>query len=88
MTKRQISERVAKKIGIPISHTENIFNSILHEIKEAVNEGESVNIRGIGIFKIIIKPPRRGFNIHTNELTEIPEKKVVKFNPSKQFLKK
>lgn len=88
MTKRQISERVAKKIGMPISHTEAVFNGILSELKEAVNEGESVNIRGIGIFKIIVKPPRRGFNIHTNQTTEIPEKKVVKFNPSKQFLKK
>ena len=52
---------------------------IFHEITEALYRGESIEIRGFGIFKTTVRKARIGRNPKNSELIQIPEKKSVKW---------
>jgi integration host factor subunit beta len=62
-----------------------ILKIIFIEIKEALSRGESVEIRGFGIFKITTKKARMGRNPKNAEVVQIPEKKAIKWKMSKVF---
>jgi|TARA_B110000438_G_scaffold297064_1_gene342832 integration host factor subunit beta len=62
-----------------------ILKIIFIEIKEALSRGESVEIRGFGIFKITTKKARTGRNPKNAEVVKIPEKKAIKWKMSKVF---
>ena len=62
-----------------------ILEIIFHEITEALYRGESIEIRGFGIFKTTVRKARIGRNPKNSELIQIPEKKAVKWKMSKNF---
>lgn len=67
--------------------TTKILNTAFEIIKVKVAEGEKVEIRNFGIFKILNKPERKGRNPKTGDSIIIPAKKVPKFKPSSTFKK-
>ena len=62
-----------------------ILKIIFIEIKEALSRGESVEIRGFGIFKIVKRKARMGRNPKNAQMIQIPEKKAIKWKMSKVF---
>ena len=62
-----------------------ILQIIFLEITEALCRGESVEIRGFGIFKTTVRKARIGRNPKNSELVQIPEKKAIKWKISKTF---
>ena len=64
---------------------EKILEIIFLEITNALYEGENVEIRGFGTYKIIKRKARIGRNPKNSELVQIPEKNVIKWKMSKIF---
>ena len=64
---------------------EKILEIIFLEITNALYEGENVEIRGFGTYKIIKRKARIGRNPKNSESVQIPEKNVIKWKMSKIF---
>ena len=64
---------------------EKILEIIFLEITNALYEGENVEIRGFGTYKIIKRKARIGRNPKNSELVQIPEKNAIKWKMSKIF---
>ena len=64
---------------------EKIIEIILYEITEALREGNNIEIRGFGTYKIVNRKARIGRNPKNSELVQIPEKKAIKWKMSKTF---
>ena len=65
-----------------------ILQIIFLEITEALCRGESVEIRGFGIFKTTVRKARIGRNPKNSGLVQIPEKRAIKWKMSKIFFKR
>jgi DNA-binding protein HU-beta len=85
MGKKDITSRMAKDAGITLSQAQKAFVSLLTGVKEDLRRGKKVNLSGFGSFEVKIREARRGRNPKTGESIAIPDKKRIKFNPSRQF---
>ena len=61
---------------------------ILHEIIEALREGNNIEIWGFGTYKIANRKARIGRNQKNSEKVQIPEKKAIKWKMSKILFKR
>ena len=65
---------------------ERFFDCFLDEIKNALNRGERVEIRGFGSFSKKNIRPRRFINPKTKEESYLGETSTMHFKPSKKLL--
>tara|TARA_A100001011_G_scaffold202176_1_gene210528 strand:+ start:237 stop:530 length:294 start_codon:yes stop_codon:yes gene_type:complete len=63
-------------------------NIILGEIKNTLNRGERVELRGFGIFSTKIQKARISRNPKTGEKVNTPEKRTIHFKMAKDLFKK
>ena len=85
MKKEEFIKTVAEKSDISQKQTAEIIQNILDSIKTAVVEkNESITFLGFGSFSSTVRKERSGINPATKEKINIPERKVVKFKPSKE----
>ena len=64
---------------------EKILEIIFHEITNALCNGENVEIRGFGTYKIIKRKARIGRNPKNSKSVQIPEKNAIKWKMSKNL---
>jgi len=64
---------------------DKVIDMVMLKIKQTVNSGETVRLRGLGTFSKRERLGRKGVNPSTQEKIYIPAKNVVKFRPSKAF---
>ena len=62
---------------------EKIVEITINEITEALCRQESVEIRGWGRFKTVIRKARTGRNPKNSQIIQIPEKKIIRWKMSK-----
>ena len=67
---------------------ERFFDCFLDEIKNALNRGERVEIRGFGALSIHRQKPRLSRNPRTGQKIFTPEKKTIHFKMSKELFNK
>ena len=67
---------------------EKFFNIFIYEIKQALNKGERVELRGFGVFSTKTQRPRISRNPKTGEKVHTPEKKTIHFKMAKDLFKK
>ncbi|HIQ49065.1 MAG TPA: DNA-binding protein [Aquifex aeolicus] len=93
MTKRDITnklyDRLVKENGLKLNKKElyDIVSEIFNIIEEKILEGENIKVSGFGTFIVKNRKPKKGMNLKEMKLIEIPERKVVVFKPSRQFIK-
>jgi len=85
MTKAELVENVSKSMDISKKHTEIVINTIIDSIISTLKNGEKVELRGFGSFKIRDRQARVGRNPKTGEKVDIPEKKIPYFKPGKEL---
>ena len=87
MTKSQLIENLSEKLPESLSKkdAELIVNIIFRDMSEALKNGEKIEIRGLGSFKVITRKARIGRNPKTGEKVEVHEKKAVFFKPGKEL---
>ena len=85
MTKADLIEGLANKLGLNKNDAEKAVNFVLDDIINALKQGERVNISGFGTFSVSTRKARTGRNPKTGESIEISASRSAKFKPGKQL---
>ncbi|MEX0843105.1 MAG: HU family DNA-binding protein [Gemmatimonadota bacterium] len=87
MTKADLVEQVADAIGPGVTKKDCalIVDGFLNAVKQALAEGEHIEIRGFGTFKVRKRKARTARNPRTGEAVEVPSRLVPVFKPSKNL---
>ncbi len=85
MTKAELVEKVANKINLTKKQTEVIVNTLFQSITDSLSEGDKVELRGFGSFRIRERNARVGRNPKSGEKVEVPSKKVPFFKAGKEL---
>ncbi len=85
MTKAELVDKVADKVNLTKKQTEIIVNILFNSITEALSDGDKVELRGFGSFRIRDRNPREGRNPKTGDTVHIPAKKVPFFKAGKEL---
>jgi integration host factor subunit beta len=85
MTKAELVEKVANQINLTKKQTEVIVNTVFQSITDSLAEGDKVELRGFGSFRIRERNPRVGRNPKSGEKVDVPAKKVPFFKAGKEL---
>ncbi len=85
MTKADIVERVAAGTGLTKLETEAIIEGFLNTVIQALREGNGIEIRGFGSYKVKKKNARFARNPRTGEKVFVEQHYVPVFKFSKDF---
>jgi len=88
VNKSEIARELAKRKGISLRKATLIVNFTFEVLKEAVLNGEKVEIRGLGTFRLKRKPGRFVKNPRTGIEMYVKEKYVPTFKVAKSLRKK
>lgn len=83
MIKADLISKIARELDISKQEAEEGVNLFFQSIKEAILNGEEIEIRGFGSFRFRKRTSRAGRNPRTGALVKVPPKKVLYFKPSK-----
>jgi len=87
MTKADLVEQVAEAIGPGITKKDCalVVDGFLNAVKLALANGENIEIRGFGTFKVRRRKTRMARNPRTGEPVKVRARSVPVFKPSKQL---
>lgn len=85
MTKADIVERVASGTGLTKLETEAIIEGFLNTVIQSLREGNGIEIRGFGSYKVKKKSARYARNPRSGEKVFVDEHFVPVFKFSKDF---
>ncbi len=85
MTKAQLVEQVARSTQLTKKHAELIVNTVFDSIVDSLKEGEKIELRGFGSFRIRHRGARIGRNPKTGERVDVPPKRIPYFKPGKDL---
>lgn len=85
MTKADIVERVAAGTGLTKLETEAIIEGFLNTVIQSLREGNGIEIRGFGSYRVKKKNARYARNPRTGEKVFVDEHFVPTFKFSKDF---
>lgn len=83
MTKAELIVNVAEKAGLDRRKAEKAVNAFVDTVKQALVEGDKVQIIGFGTFENRERSARTGRNPRTGEKIEIPASKLPSFKAGK-----
>ncbi|HYM79956.1 MAG TPA: HU family DNA-binding protein [Candidatus Limnocylindria bacterium] len=85
MTKADLVEQIASRTGVSKNHTAVIVDGLLDAIGRALSDGQHLEIRGFGTFKVRERRARRARNPRSGSEVMVPAKLVPVFKPSKEL---
>jgi integration host factor subunit beta len=87
MTKADLVEQVAEAIGPGITKKDCalVVDGFLNAVKRALTNGEHIEIRGFGTFKVRRRKSRMARNPRTGDAVRVPSRSVPVFKPSKHL---
>lgn len=85
MTKADLVEKVAKEADMTKKDAEKLVEIIFDSIVSTLNQGEKIELRGFGSFRVRERNARKGRNPKTGEAVKIPAKRVAYFKPGKDL---
>lgn len=85
MIKLDIVNRLSNETGVPKQKAEQVVESLFNAMKDALANGNRIELRGFGVFTV--KPRKRGIgrNPRTGDVVEIPIGKTIRFKPGKEL---
>jgi DNA-binding protein HU-beta len=83
MTKADFVSAVAAKAGFSKKDAEKAVNAFTDSVKDALINGDSVQLIGFGTFEVRDKQATTAINPKTKEKIDVPAKKVAKFKAGK-----
>ena len=86
MTKADIVAEIAEKTGLEKVDVQSIVEAFMKEVKESLEGGENVYLRGFGSFIIKERAKKTGRNISKNTTIIIPAHNIPSFKPAKVFV--
>lgn len=86
MTKAEIVSEIASKTGYEKSAVQQTVEQFMDIVKESLQKGDSVYLRGFGSFIIKERKAKIGRNISKKTSIEIPAHSIPAFKPAKSFM--
>lgn len=83
MNKQELVAAMAEKSGLSKVDSEKFVKAFEEATKEALGNGESIQLIGFGTFSVTERSARTGRNPQTGKEIQIAAKKVVKFKAGK-----
>lgn len=83
MVKKELVERLSKKVGLTKRASFDAVNSVFASIREALAKGDKVVVTGFGTFKVRERATRRGRNPQTGASIQIAGHKLPGFTAGK-----
>jgi nucleoid DNA-binding protein len=83
MRKEEMVERIAKAMELTKRQADTAVEAVLAAVKEALRQGETVTLRGVGTWQSRAKQARVGRNPKTGAPAAIPARRVVRFTAGK-----
>ena len=78
ISKKELSQRVAKNTKISQSQIETILTEFLAQTKKALIKGEEIRLVGYFSLKTAMTSPRMAMNLQTKKKMKVPAKRVPK----------
>ncbi|MCH8170591.1 MAG: integration host factor subunit beta [Bacteroidetes bacterium] len=85
MTKADIVDKIASGTGVTKLETEAIVEGFFSTVIDSLKNGNGIEIRGFGTYKVKKKNARQARNPKTGEQVFVPEHYVPTFKFSKDF---
>ena len=86
MTKADIVAEIAEKTGLEKVDVQTTVEAFMKEVKESLEAGENVYLRGFRSFIIKERAKKTGRNISKNTTIIIPAHNIPSFKPAKVFV--
>ncbi len=86
MTKADIVNRITDKTGMEKSDVQAVVESFMKEVRNSLEAGDNVYLRGFGSFIIKKRAEKTGRNISKNTTIIIPAHNIPSFKPAKTFV--
>ena len=81
MTKKDIVIKISSETGLKQLDVKRVVQKSLDTIVASLAQGDTVELRNFGIFKIKSRKGRTGRNPRTGEKVPVPPRRVVVFKP-------
>ena len=85
MTKTQFIDALSRSLGGTKQESERALEAVLGTLSEALQNGEKLDWRGFGVFKVREAKARQARNPRTGEMVAVPAKRVATFKPGKEL---
>ena len=86
MTKADIVTKISDRLGVEKIETQAIIEQFMKEVKNSLETGENVYLRGFGSFIIKTRAEKKGRIISKNVTISIPAQNIPAFKPAKVFV--
>jgi DNA-binding protein HU-beta len=86
MTKAEIVANISEKSGIEKADVLRVVEDFMTEVKDSLNQGNNVYLRGFGSFIVKERAEKTGRNISKNTTIKIPAHNIPSFKPAKVFV--
>lgn len=86
MTKAEIVSSISEKSGIEKGDVLATVEAFMDDVKDSLEKGENVYLRGFGSFIIKKRAEKTGRNISKNTTIKIPAHNIPSFKPAKVFV--
>ncbi len=87
MTKKDIVLKIATETKMKQQDIKKVVQKTLDAIIGSLVNGQTVELRNFGIFKVKSRRGRTGRNPRTGEVVPVPPKRVVVFKPGLEMKK-
>jgi len=85
MTKADLVKIISENTGIIRKDVAVVVDSLLKSVKDSLIEGNHIEVRGFGTFKLKTRKPRVGRNPKTDQKVPVPQRTVPTFKFSREF---
>ena len=85
MTKAELIEAISADTAESRSTCNRVLDSLVKAVHRAVANGEKISIPNLGVFEQTHRGPRKGRNVRTGEVIDVPASVAPKFRAGKAF---
>ena len=85
MNKTELIEKIAVGAELSKADAKKALEATIEAIKNALVDGDKIQLIGFGTFSVSERPAREGINPATKEKITIAAKKVAKFKAGAEF---
>jgi integration host factor subunit beta len=88
MNKNDLGKKLSERSNIPFNAARVIVDTIFDSMKESLEKGQRIEIRGFGSFAVRQYGAYKGRNPKTGEIVDVPPKRLPYFKVGKELKEK
>ena len=85
MNRAKLIKKVSERVKIPSNAAKVVVDTIFDSMRETLEKGEEIEIRGFGTFVVRDYGGYKGRNPKTGKIVDVPPKKLPYFKTGKEL---